>query len=122
MEHHPSSTGGSGLIGLLLVAAVLVLVLQNHRRDLSAPLPITSNDDPYAEIRDIPGQLETHGVTQPGQCDRMEQRFKAEGRRIRLVRKVRNRNPGATLRWICVFEGPDADPGYYHRYNESQDF
>jgi hypothetical protein len=47
----------------------------------------------------------------------MAERFRREGRRIRLVeaRRVRNAaRDGGVIQYLCIFEGPDAEAGYYN--------
>lgn len=56
---------------------------------------------------------ETHGVVNQQNCYDMEARFQRQGRRVRLVETRRSANSGAILRWICIFEGEDADQGYF---------
>ena len=56
---------------------------------------------------------ETHGAVSQQTCYEMEANFQRQGRRVTLVDTRRSTNPGAILRWICVFEGEDADQGYF---------
>ena len=56
---------------------------------------------------------ETHGVVSRKTCYEMEENFQQQGRRIRLVRVDRSISPGAVLQYICIFEGEDADQGYF---------
>ena len=56
---------------------------------------------------------ETHGAVSQQTCYEMEATFQNQGRRIRLVDTRRSTNPGAVLRWICVFEGEDVDQDYF---------
>lgn len=44
----------------------------------------------------------------------MAKRFKGEGRKVKLVDVLPTND--ATLRVECVFEGEDAEPGYYEGY------
>lgn len=77
-----------------------------------------------SENVNIPGQIEKHGVVNAQQCKEMETRFKQQGRNVKLTRVERNLSPGATLRFICVFEGDDAEEGYFEdtRYNSSDEY
>lgn len=52
---------------------------------------------------------EQHGATSLSQCQQMAQRFKREGRDVRLVKVVPNsfNKGGGALRYICLFDGPD---------------
>lgn len=59
------------------------------------------------------GVQELHGAVNESDCYKMEQKFQRQGRRIRLVETKRSNNPGAVLRWMCVFQGEDAQTGYY---------
>ena len=60
-----------------------------------------------------PGKTELHGATSRENCNKMEQTFKKQGRNVRLVRVQPTTNPGAILQYICVFEGGDAQTGYF---------
>ena len=52
---------------------------------------------------------EQHGATDISQCQKMAERFKREGRNVRLVKAVPNifNKSGGALRYICLFDGPD---------------
>lgn len=52
---------------------------------------------------------EQHGATDISQCQKMAERFKREGRDVRLVKAVPNtfNKAGGALRCICLFDGPD---------------
>lgn len=70
--------------------------------------------------RDDPGLYEgkgreVHGAVSPKDCLKMLSRYRKEGRRLDLKRIVRNPfgSGGFALKYICIFEGPDADPVYY---------
>lgn len=96
------------------------------------PVPVGGQSQPRAipgemytgEVQPVQPVQEKHGVTLFNKCREMLQRFKREGRKINLVDIQRNPNPGATLRFICIFEGEDAEEGYYHdtRYNNPQEY
>ena len=63
---------------------------------------------------------EQHGSVDRAGCERMLQRFRREGRRIRLVDiQENNLAPKGmrTLEYVCIFEGEDATPGYYGTYS-----
>ena len=70
------------------------------------------------------GVRELHGATSPAQCQRMAERFRKEGRNVQLVRAKPNQNPGSTLPYYCIFEGPDASSAYYQdqRYNSADEY
>lgn len=63
---------------------------------------------------------ETHGVVSRETCYKMEGDFQQQGRRIRFVRVNKSTSPGAVLQYVCIFEGEDADQGYFEekRYQE----
>lgn len=71
---------------------------------------------------------EQHGATNISQCQQMAQRFKREGRNVRLVKAVPNifNKGGGTLRYICLFDGPDkvTEGNVFedHRYNSSDEY
>jgi hypothetical protein len=56
-----------------------------------------------------PIAYEQHGATSVSQCQKMAERFKREGRNVRLVKAVPNtlNKGGGDLRYICLFDGPD---------------
>jgi hypothetical protein len=76
----------------------------------AAPMvaPLTVQDG------DIKGVRESHGATSRAGCRAMAKRFKEEGRKVQLVDIQPTSDP--TLRYKCVFEGEDAEPGYYDGY------
>jgi hypothetical protein len=59
------------------------------------------------------GQQEIHGAVNESDCHRMERNFRRQGRRVRLVDVRRTNNPGAVLRFMCVFQGEDASAGWF---------
>lgn len=59
-----------------------------------------------------PGKREVHAVSSPQLCREMAERFKMQGRNIKLVRIARTATP--MLRYDCIFEGPDAVEGWFH--------
>ena len=76
----------------------------------TAPAPAKN----LAPIQASPSPVqETHGAVSQQTCYEMEAKFQRDGRRIRLMDTRRSTSPGAILRWICVFEGEDADQGYF---------
>ena len=102
-----AGTAGLGcvLIGVAAVGGGLVWLYQN-----------TQTGQRF-EIRDpgnIPGVQETHAVANRNDCDRMERKFRGQGRRLRLVDRLQSANPNDPLRWVCVFQGEDAAPGYFN--------
>ena len=70
-----------------------------------APSVLLSESDIYSE------QYEKHGAADASDCYQMEQRFKSEGRKIRLVKVVRNylNSGGGVLEFLCLFDGEDAE-------------
>jgi hypothetical protein len=78
------------------------------------PLPAAPPNQQMArDPGNVSGQQETHGVVNRSDCSELERKFQNQGRRIRLVDRIRSTNPGAALQWICVFEGEDAQEGYF---------
>ena len=57
--------------------------------------------------------VELHGATTEANCYKMEKTFKQQGRNLKLTRVNRTNNPGAVLRFLCVFEGIDAQAGWF---------
>ncbi|MBD2088897.1 hypothetical protein H6F67_03405 [Microcoleus sp. FACHB-1515] len=86
--------------------------------------PLYAQDDQDPDYWQEDGVRELHGATSPAQCQRMAERFRQEGRNIRLVAAKPNRNPGSTLPYYCVFEGPDASSSYFqdNRYNSPDEY
>jgi hypothetical protein len=97
------STGvGCALIGVAVVGGIAYYVWQS--RD--------TGKQHYVKIEDpgnIPGQQETHYAASAEGCQKMRQRFKNEGRKLRLIR-IKPVKAGV----ICIFQGEDARPGYYN--------
>lgn len=58
----------------------------------------------------VRGQRETHSVTHSAKCDEMLRNFQQQGRRLKLIER---RYVGGQLPYLCIFEGVDAQPGYY---------
>ena len=67
------------------------------------------SDEHAGEQPSEPIVYEQHGATSISQCQKMAQRFKREGRNVRLVKVVPNafNQGGGALRYICLFDGPD---------------
>ena len=98
----------------------------------AAPMapPVTSGGDLpaqplYAQQSDdynIPGVREVHAVASILECQQMATQFRQQGRRLRLTRSKPTNNP--TLRYLCIFEGPDAVENYFAdpRYNNSGEY
>jgi hypothetical protein len=62
---------------------------------------------PIAEDEtNIPGMREVHGVVNAEDCAKMEQRFRQQGRNLRLV-NIKPRHD-TIIKYICIFEGADA--------------
>lgn len=64
------------------------------------------------------GVREYHGATNSSQCDKMADRFARQGRRVKLVKKIKLTG-SSFFQYTCAFEGEDSDPGFYldHRSN-----
>ncbi len=75
---------------------------------LNRPAPSQSNMQ-----GNEPGVQELHGVVNQRDCYDMERNFRRQGRRIKLVGTQKSTNPGAVLRWMCIFQGEDAETGWY---------
>lgn len=87
-----------------------------------APAPAAPMAPPISPIQQYnePGQIEVHGAVKSTDCYEMEKRFKAQGRNIRLAKIKRNDiGTGGVLQWMCIFEGDDAQTGWFEdrRYN-----
>jgi hypothetical protein len=102
-----STPPGFVVVGVVVVLGVSYYLLTHRRTGKKVLAPIRTGDH-----ENKPGVQETHGVTSAGQCDQMAEKFRRQGRKVTLKRKVRN-DSGGLLTWICVFEGPDAQIGYY---------
>jgi hypothetical protein len=90
----------------------------------AAPQATTPPMVPYFAIENQPGKSEQHAVAKRENCSQMEARFKAQGRKIRLKKIRLNENPGATLPYICEFEGEDAADDTFedYRYNSRDEY
>lgn len=58
----------------------------------------------------VSGRRETHAVANSAICDEMLRNFQQRGRRLKLIER---RYVGGQLPYLCIFEGVDAQPGYY---------
>lgn len=73
-------------------------------------------------------QREIHGAVNSSDCQRMLERFRRDGRRLRLVNVRRNDiGVGGVLAWICEFEEEtpgQVDNSYYQdrRYNNPDEY
>ncbi|MBD2091570.1 hypothetical protein H6F67_17135 [Microcoleus sp. FACHB-1515] len=84
-------------------AAPMAPYVPSNRGDLPAqPLYAQQQNDDY----NVPGVREVHAVTDIAQCQQMSQHFKQLGLRLRLTRAKPTGDP--TLKYLCIFEGPDA--------------
>jgi len=81
---------------------------QPRQRQQAAPQEVRSQP-----VYNEPGAQELHGATSRENCNTMAERFKREGRKLKLVRVDKSTNPGATLQYICVFQGEGATTGYF---------
>lgn len=113
------------LMSLLMAVAISnsVTLCSETRPVPVFPLPSGSGAAPLAPVQSMPmapppaedpyAGYETHGVVSPEYCYQMAQRFKQEGRGVRLVQVVKNpyNQGGGLLEWMCVFDGdPEATP------------
>lgn len=94
------------------------------------PLPIgdtrSPGDGDRSELDKYPAdRYELHGVVSRPDCQKMEFRFQAWGRKIRLIKTTANPSKGI-LRWVCIFDGEDANPVENpfddHRYNSKSEY
>ncbi len=67
---------------------------------------------PRAEMR---ANREEHGAATRQGCAAMAARFKKAGRKVRLVDIQPLPGLGTILKFKCIFEGEDAEPGWYGR-------
>ncbi|MGG6264184.1 hypothetical protein ACQ4M3_01105 [Leptolyngbya sp. AN03gr2] len=104
------STGvGCIFVGVAVVGGIAYYVWQGR----------STGKQHYLKIEDpgnIEGQRETHAVATRSACREMEKRFQQQGRRVTLSEILDSGNPRDPLRFVCVFQGKDATPGYYDRY------
>jgi hypothetical protein len=101
-------------------------------RTLPAPPPEEPMVPPVMTSEsEQPGEVivyEQHGATSISQCQKMAERFKQEGRNVRLVKAVPNtfNRGGGELRYICLFDGPDkvTEGNVFedHRYNSPDEY
>ncbi len=103
----------------------LVLLLSAcEKNEFSVPIPVGGGGYSYSQPKSTPmapgydrtdpgnveGQRETHAVSNRTDCDKMLKNFRQQGRRLRLVER---RFVGGQLPYLCIFEGVDAQPGYF---------
>lgn len=78
----------------------------------------------HGELNKYPAdRFELHGAASFPDCKRMAQRFKDEGRKVRLIRALPLDGDGP-LKYMCIFDGEDVDNGVFedNRYNSSKEF
>lgn len=78
-----------------------------------APSPATVTPPPPQLNAQTGGEVETHGVVNYSDCQKMAEKFRRQGRRVTLTKTERSSNPGAVLEYTCYFEGEDAQQGYF---------
>jgi hypothetical protein len=64
-----------------------------------------------SENVNIPGQQEVHAAATESDCYEMAKRFRKEGRKL-VLKKVES-SSGTDLPYLCIFEGEDAQEGYF---------
>ena len=105
------------LVGLLVLQAApafsMEKIYQDWQRGRYNQAPAAPREVQTQPGYNEPGKQEFHGATTQDGCRKMAERFKREGRRVRLTKMYRANNPGAVLVWTCVFEGEDAEFGHY---------
>jgi len=108
-----AESNGNGIVILLMGAIVLIGIVARNQFDTptTQSMQMTAGQIPPEQA----GVREIHGAVEPSNCRKMEERFKREGRRVRLTGIKPNPygSGGFSLRFVCIFEGPDATPGYY---------
>lgn len=100
----------------LILAGVCVLLFVSMQQQQQTPLPIAA--EMTVEIPpEQEGLRELHFVVSRANCQKMAKRFREDGRNVKLVDIKPNPygHGGFQLRFICIFEGPDAQPGYFSR-------
>lgn len=110
---------------LLLISLVFLISCEKNEFTIPAPVGGGSGGYSYQQPRSTPmapgydrtqdpgnieGQQETHAVAARTDCDAMARRFREQGRRIQLVER---RYVGGQLPYLCIFEGEDAQAGYF---------
>jgi hypothetical protein len=100
---------GCVLLGAVTVGGIVYYIWQNqqtgHRYRASADGTVFRSEGNYNE----PGKVEIHFATSPEGYRNMLRRFRNEGRSLTLkIRRV-----GGPLPFKCIFEGSDAEAGYY---------
>lgn len=102
----------------------LILLVSCEKNEFSVPVAVGGGGYSQPQPRSSPmapgydrtdpgnveGQQETHAVSDRNDCDAMARKFRKQGRRIQLVER---RYVGGQLRYLCIFEGEDAQPGYF---------
>lgn len=99
----------------LIIFGICVLLFISMQRQQLPPLPAAemTTEIPPEQA----GVRELHFVVNRSNCERMAKRFRDEGRKVTLVDTKPNPygHGGFQLRFVCIFEGPEAQPGYFSR-------
>lgn len=106
--------------GFPLIVPLIALVALGTLVSIQPPAPVPV---PAAEmgVGELPpeqvGVREIHFVVNRSNCRQMAKRFREDGRNVKLVDTLRNPygSGGFQLRFVCVFEGSDAQPGFFSR-------
>jgi len=111
-----ASVGCGVVVGIVVLGGVAYYVLNaKGRKYRVSPMEVHAQPIPQAGPRPRAFYAqEQHGAASEGSCYKMAQRFQRAGRRVKLVRTERNNlGVGGVLTWKCIFEGEDAQPGWY---------
>lgn len=76
------------------------------------PMPSRANID--SDWYNIPGKRETHAVADPRTCYDMANKFQKQGRRLKLAKPPQFVGGRTPLPYLCIFEGEDAQGGYFN--------
>jgi hypothetical protein len=118
------------VVGSVVAGGILYYVIQNKRTESRFKVPTGNgnyeNHD-YPIVRpgpapmrtqyNQPGKREVHAAANADGCQRMLERFRRQGRNLKLVevRRVRNAaRDGGVMQYQCIFEGSDSTDGYYN--------
>jgi hypothetical protein len=106
------------LLGLILIGCTDAMPgdsIGGQSRPRVPMIPIPQTEGTQAETEEVESEpvQERHGVTTRQACREMADRFKRQGRQVELVEVKASDNPGATLKFTCIFEGKDAQEGWF---------
>jgi hypothetical protein len=114
-----ASVGCGVIVGIVFLGGVGYYVLNaNGRKFRVHPTQMEIHARPIVQPGPKPSAFyakqERHGAVRASDCNKMAERFRRAGRRVRLVRVIPNDvGVGGVLRVVCLFEGEDAQEGWY---------